>query len=104
MQNHEYLPFPPSAPWKAWSPLIQEDEKYQVVPEASDAVQRGHGHDERKHVVDERVDRLVRHHPPRHVRHALQLIRARSEVGKPQTKQNTTITRFGIGSCSSLAR
>lgn len=54
-------------------PLVEEDEEDDVVPEARQAVHDGHGHDEGEQVVDERVDELVRHHPPGHVRHALQL-------------------------------
>lgn len=54
-------------------PLVEEDEEYDVITEASQAVHDGHGHDEGEQVVDERVDELVRHHSPGHVRHALEL-------------------------------
>eukprot|EP00959_Pyramimonas_sp_CCMP1952_P378862 7936349-Pyramimonas_sp.AAC.1 len=43
-----------------------------TVAEDGEAVQRGHLDDEGEEVVDDSVEELVRHLPPRHVRHALQ--------------------------------
>ena len=38
--------------------LVEVDDKDDVVTEARQAVRRRHRYDERKHVVDERVERL----------------------------------------------
>lgn len=58
--------------------LVQKHKEDYVVSEAGEAVHGRHGDDERKEVVDERVDELVCHHPPRHMRHALELFRSRA--------------------------
>ena len=43
------------------SALVQEDEEYQIVPQAGHAMHDGHLDDEGEEVVDERVDGLVGH-------------------------------------------
>ena len=53
--------------------LIDEDDEDNVVPEAANAVQRGHLDDEGKQVVNEGVDGFVGQHAPREVRHGLHL-------------------------------
>lgn len=55
-------------------PLIDIDEKDDVVAKASNAIHGGHANHEREDVVDERVEELVREHPPRQMRHRLQLV------------------------------
>jgi hypothetical protein len=45
--------------------LVQIDEEHEVVSEAGDPVSGGHGDDEREHVIDERVERLVHERAPR---------------------------------------
>ena len=53
-------------------PLVEVDEKDDVVPEAGDPVRRRHGDDEGEQIVDEGVERLVHEGSPRKVGHRLQ--------------------------------
>ena len=48
-------------------PLVEEDEEHDVVPEASKSVHGWHFDHEGKDVVNEGVESLVGHHPPRQV-------------------------------------
>merc|ERR1719220_1527789 len=45
--------------------LVEEDEEDNVIPEAADAVHGWHLDDKSKDVIDEGVQSLVGHHPPR---------------------------------------
>ena len=45
-----------------------------TITEACKSVHRGHGDDECKKVVNNCVEKLVRHHAPRHVGHRLELV------------------------------
>lgn len=100
--------------------LVQEHQEHRVVPEARQAVHRWHRHHECEQVVDERVDGLVRHHPPRHVRHALQLFlcwwvlvwglccwlmtpsRKRASDAQDGRREGGRRAREGVSSCGSV--
>mmetsp|Transcript_44748 Transcript_44748/g.140315 ORF Transcript_44748/g.140315 Transcript_44748/m.140315 type:complete len:251 (-) Transcript_44748:1141-1893(-) len=63
------------------------EEEHHVVPEAREAVHRGHLDDEREEIVDEGVDEAVAEEPPRELRHALQPVvddELRAHEGKPE--------------------
>lgn len=54
--------------------LVEEDEEDHIIPEATNAVHGWHLDHKGEYVVNEGVESLVCHHPPRKVSHALQLV------------------------------
>ena len=54
--------------------MVDVNDKNDIVSKDGDAVHGGHLHDEGEQVVDERVEALVHHSLPRHVRHRLELV------------------------------
>ena len=66
-------PGPLQAPWalRTFSPLVEEDHEDDVVPEHTQAMKDRHLDHKGKQVVDDGVEELVGHLPPRQVGHGI---------------------------------